>query len=510
MNDETLAVHLVPQPQSMRRLPGSYDLRASRTLRTDDRNSAAAAVMDAWLEGYGVRVRPADRDERGDITLQIDSELPDEAYELLVDAGITVCARDEAGVRYALQTLRQLLPTRAFAPSPGASLPLPCVAISDRPRFGWRGAMLDVGRRFLPAPYLLRYLDLMAAHKLNVLHLHLTEDAGWRMQIDRYPRLVEIGSRRPGTVVGRGNSDGPTDGVPHQGFYSKADLRRVVDHAARLGITVVPEIDVPGHTQAAIASYPELGNSTDAPAVATGWGVGRHVLNAEDHTVAFFEGVLEEVLDVFPGRYVHLGGDECVTEEWERSSSAQRRMAEAGLNHERELVAWFVTRLDRFLRDHGRRGIAWDELVESGAAPDLTIMSWRSNAHGIEALRRGHDVIMAPQENTYFDFYQSRDRAGEPLAFDNLLTLRQAYDWDPAPDGVADLPGRVLGAQYQIWSEYVDGPEAVEYMSFPRACAFAEVAWCGRRDYEAFLTRLDTHVRRLESARVNYRPLSGI
>ena len=498
---------IVPRPVSITVGTGSYDLADVRVISAAAPLAGAADLLLHWCAQWGVPARPG---EDGEVRFEVDRSLADEGYELLIaDDGVTVRAREVAGARHALQSLRQLVPPPAWALRPARSLVVPSVRIADRPRFAWRGAMLDIARRYVPVPYILRYLELLAAHKLNVLHLHLTEDSGWRMEIGRYPLLTEVGARRAGTVIGRGVDGDPTDGIVHEGHYTQAELRQIVAHAADLGITVVPEIDLPGHTRAAIAAYPELGNRPERLTVSTGWGVGTHVLNVSDATLEFFRGVLAEVVDVFPGAHVHLGGDECVSTEWAASAAAQARMRAAGLGHERELVGWFVNHMADFLRSRGRRAIAWDEVVESGGASDLTIMSWRSAGRGLDALRRGYDVIMTPQEKTYFDFYQSPDVEREPLAIGRLLTLQDAYDWDPAPAAASELPGRVLGTQYQIWAEYIDGPRAVEYMTFPRACAFAEVAWSQDKDYPDFAARLPTHLRRLDSAGVNYRPLSA-
>ncbi len=509
-------VKIIPRPASVERLPGSFDLAAAGTVEVEPGFSAAGELLMSTLAGWGADARLA---ERGKIALRRSARpLPDEGYELLVNpAGVTVWAATDVAAIHAVQTLRQLPQAHTWRNGYAGAVPVPCVRIADQPRLRWRGAMLDVGRRFLPTEDLLRFVDQIALHKLNVLHLHLTEDAGWRVEIEQHPRLHEIGSRRSGTVIGRNGDGAPTDGIPHAGFYTKADLRRVVNHAAALGITVVPEIDVPGHAQAAIAAYPQLGNLGRPLPVATGWGISEHVLNVDESTVRFFEDVLDEVVDVFPGEYVHLGGDECPVTEWQASPAAQARIRELGLPGANALTGWFVGQLSAFLQKRQRKVIGWDELIDAGPPEDATVMAWQSVDRGVRAARLGHDVIMTPRHSTYFDYYQSADTAREPLAIGELLTLRQAYEFTPVPPELDEHDAaRVLGAQLQIWCEYIDGAPAIEYMAFPRACAFAEVAWSqsggsgsGSGDYPAFRRRLETHLERLHHAGVNYRRLDA-
>jgi hexosaminidase len=429
-------------------------------------------------------------DERPSIA--VDPALGPEAYRLETGrSGTRIVGGDDAGVFYATQTLKQL------APAEGGRVP--GVEIEDRPAFGWRGSLLDVARHFMPKEFVLRYIDLLALHKLNVLHLHLTDDQGWRIEIERYPKLTEVGAWRAETM---------NDGVPHGGFYTQDDMREIVDYAARRFVRVLPEIEVPGHTRAAIAAYPELGNDGGPVEVGTTWGVETRVLNVDEATAEFFEHVFEEVFELFPGEFVHVGGDECPRDEWRSSTRAQQLMRERGLANEDELQSWFIRRLDTFFAERARRLVGWDEILEGGLAPGATVMSWRGEEGGVAAAEAGHDVVMTPRWFTYFDYAQSDDPA-EPPAQPHVLPLEQVYAYDPVPSGLSAAARRhILGSQFALWTEHIATPAKAEYMAFPRACAFAEVVWSeNRQPYEQFLARLRTHLRRLSALGVAYRPL---
>ncbi|MEU9703846.1 beta-N-acetylhexosaminidase [Streptomyces sp. NPDC047981] len=472
--------------------------------------SAELLTTAAWLRGV-LAVAPVAR-PGGEIRLAVDPALGPESYRLKVRTdSVLIEGGDPAGVFYGAQTLRQLLPTEAFRAAAVRQEPwlVPAVEVEDSPRFAWRGCMLDVARHFLPKADVLRFIELLALHKINVLHLHLTDDQGWRPQIRRYPRLTEIGAWRRETAVGVGPSD-VFDGRPHGGFYTQNDLREIVAHAAARHITVVPEIDVPGHSRAAIAAYPHLGVSGEPLEVETRWGVCEDVLNAEESTVRFYEDVLDEILDIFPGTYVHIGGDECPRTRWRGSPRVQERIKELGLADEDELQSWFIGRLASHLRSRGRRVLGWDEILDGGLSRDATVAAWRGTDRGVAAARAGHDVVMCPHEHTYFDYRQS-EQPGEPLPFGSVLTLADAYSFEPVPPGLApEEAGRILGAQCQVWTEYIDSPRRVDYMAFPRLCAFAEAVWSRNpRDFAGFQARLEEHLHRLDGLGVEYRPLAG-
>ncbi|MFG2000680.1 beta-N-acetylhexosaminidase [Spirillospora sp. NPDC048911] len=457
----------------------------------------------------------------GDVRGRVDPALGSEAYRLTVGAdGAEIVGGDEAGVFWGRQTLRQLLGPDSFRPATIGEPPVvPYVTIEDRPRFGWRGFMLDVARHFMPKDGVLRYVDLLAAHKLNVLHLHLTDDQGWRVEIERYPRLTEVGAWRRRSQRGWGQPP-QWDERPHGGFYTQDDLREIVAYAAERHITVVPEIDIPGHSQAAIAAYPELGNGdvvdVEALEVKTDWGVNPNVLNASESTLRFYEGVLEEVLDIFPGTFVHMGGDECLKDQWQRSPAAQARIRELGVADEEGLQSWIIRHFDRWLAERGRRLIGWDEimeggLLEGGLSEGATIASWRGCDPGIAAAEAGHDVVMCPSEAVYLDYRQSEDD-GEPVPVGKVNTLEDVYRFDPVPPRLVGTSHaeRVLGAQANMWTEVAETPQRVDYQTFPRLVAFAETVWSERRDFESFRRRLNAaHYARLDALGVDYRPPSG-
>ncbi|HEU4631197.1 MAG TPA: family 20 glycosylhydrolase, partial [Gemmatimonadaceae bacterium] len=399
------------------------------------------------------------------------------------------------------------------APVGGTAWTIPAVHVEDRPRFAWRGAHLDVSRHFMPREFVEKYIDLMALHRLNTFHWHLTDDQGWRLEIRKYPRLTEVGAWRTRTLVGRRVSADSTawryDETPHGGYYTQDDVREVVAYAAARHVTVVPEIEMPGHAVAAIAAYPQLGVTEQPPEVGTRWGVYSEILNAEPGTVAFMQDVLTEVLELFPGPFVHVGGDEADKTLWKASPQIQARIRELGLADEHALQSWFIRQMDDFLTAHGRRLVGWDEILEGGLAPNATVMSWRGTAGGIAAARAGHDVVMAPNGSTYLDHYQSRDVAREPMAIGGFLPLDSVYLYEPVPAELDAAAARhVLGAQAQLWTEYIPDPKQAEYMAYPRLAALAEVVWtpAAEKDLADFRRRLAVHLRRLDALDVRYRP----
>jgi hexosaminidase len=395
---------------------------------------------------------------------------------------------------------------------------VPACRIEDAPRFAWRGAMLDVARHFLPKDVVLRYVDLLAVHKLNVLHLHLTDDQGWRIEIKRYPRLTEVGAWRTRTKAGLRESP-LWDERPHGGYYTQDDIREIVAYAAERHITVVPEIDIPGHSQAAIAAYPELGNTdvidTTTLPVLTTWGVNPNVLAPTDTVLRFYENVFAEVLELFPSQFLHIGGDECAKDQWRASDTAQARIKELGLDGEDELQSWIIRHFDRWLTSQGRRLIGWDEILEGGIAEGAAVSSWRGYAGGIAAARAGHDVVMCPKSHVYLDYRQSA-RADEPVPIAYVRTLEDVYRFEPVPeDGLSPAEAaHIIGAQANIWTEAMDSVRAVDYMAFPRLAAFAETVWSelpapGARDYDGFTGRMTSHYARLDALGVEYRPPAG-
>ncbi|MFF5522353.1 beta-N-acetylhexosaminidase [Streptomyces coeruleorubidus] len=444
-----------------------------------------------------------------------------EAYRLTADAEcVLIEGASPAGLFWGAQTFRQLLGPDAFRRAPVTrrqEWEVPAVTIHDAPRFRWRGLMLDVARHFMPKEGVLRYLDLMAAHKLNVFHFHLTDDQGWRIRIERHPRLTEIGSWRARTKIGHRASP-LWEEKPHGGYYTQDDIREIVAYAAERHITVVPEIDVPGHSQAAIAAYPELGNTdvigTDALSVWDTWGINPNVLAPTDTTLRFYEGVFEEVLELFPSEFIHVGGDECPKDQWRRSGTAQARIRELGLADEDELQSWFIGHFDAWLAARGRRLIGWDEILEGGLAKGAAVSSWRGYAGGIAAARAGHEVVMCPEQQVYLDHRQAPG-PDEPVPIGWVRTLEDVYRFEPVPPELTPEEARhVLGTQANVWTEVMEDHARVDYQTFPRLAAFAEVAWSAlpapaERDFPGFEHRMAAHYRRLDALGVAYRPPAG-
>ncbi|MGW1554957.1 beta-N-acetylhexosaminidase [Streptomyces sp. NPDC002144] len=517
---------VIPEPaRTLRHGPGFRELGPGTGLAAGKGADGTAR----WLRGTlgaatGLPLAPADGDGDDVLRLSVDpavtGELGAEGYRLdVLPTGVHLVGGGPAGLFWGAQTLRQLLGPDAFrrAPLPGRTWRLPLVRIEDSPRFGWRGLMLDVARHFMPKEGVLRYLDLMAAHKLNVFHFHLTDDQGWRVEIERYPRLTEIGSWRSRTKFGHRASE-LWEEKPHGGFYTQDDIREIVAHAAERHITVVPEIDVPGHSQAAIAAYPELGNTdvidTTSLSVWDNWGISPNVLAPTDNTLRFYEGVFEELLELFPSEFVHVGGDECLKDQWRRSPTAQARIAELGVTDEDGLQAWFIGHFDTWLSARGRRLIGWDEILEGGLAPGAAVSSWRGYAGGVAAARAGHDVVMCPEQYVYLDHRQA-DGADEPVPIGYVRTLEDVYRFEPVPPELTpEQVPHVLGTQANVWTEVMEDQGRVDYQTFPRLAAFAEVAWSSlpasrERDFADFERRMSAHYRRLDALGVAYRPPAG-
>ncbi len=501
---------LLPRPSSVEFLPAEF-------VFTDDDAIAgptefAAVVRRLLTSGTGLELPNA---PDGRVRVRRDDALGAEGYRLVVDQdAITIDAADPTAVNWAVQTLRQLLPPAALLPgSRVRPLTVPGVRIEDRPRFRWRGMHLDTGRHFMPLSDVYRFVDLFALHKFNTFHLHLTDDQGWRFESKRYPRLTEVASwrretRRPAETTG--------DGTPHGGFYRQDQLRALVGYAADRGVTIVPEVEFPGHVTALLAAYPEFGNHPETGyEPATTFGVFDEVLNLEDAALAMVFDLWEEVLDVFPSRYVHIGGDECPSIEWVESPRAAELAAQRGLGGPAELQRWFTDRLVGWLAEHGRTAVGWDEIADQGSGgggpvPGAVAMAWRGAAYGVQAAQHGMDVVMAPTRRTYLDYYPS-ERADEPYRIGGLVETRTVYEFDPLDGVPAPFVGHVLGVQGQLWTEYLATARDVDYTAFPRACALAEVGWSdpAGRSWDEFGPRLAEHLERLDVLGVNYRPEAG-
>ncbi|NZA27300.1 family 20 glycosylhydrolase [Luteimonas sp. SJ-92] len=493
---------LVPAPVSLRAGDGRFALSAATPVHAEGAGAAAAArhfaTYAARSHGLSLEVDGSGKGGTGGIRFDIDAAADfggPEAYAIEVDPeAVRVSAADPRGLFYGAVTLWQLLEGDADG---AGGVALPAVRIEDAPRFGWRGFMLDSARHFQSVDEIKRLLDAMARHKLNVFHWHLTDDQGWRIEIRRYPRLTEVGGCR--IPAGDGGVDPRTGApVPYCGHYTQAQIRDIVAYAAERHITVVPEIDVPGHAQAAVAAYPELGVTGEQIEVLNEWGVNQTLFNVEESTFEFLENVLAEVVELFPGTYIHLGGDEAVKDQWQASERVQARMRELGLADEAALQSHFIKRMERFLVARGRRLIGWDEILEGGLPPEATVMSWRGIEGGIEAARQGHDVVMTPSSELYLDYLQT-DSPNEPPGRPAMVTLEQVYRFEPVPEALeTDQQAHVLGVQANLWTEHARTFDRVQHHVFPRLAALAETAWtpAARRDYADFLERLPAQMGR--------------
>jgi hexosaminidase len=505
-------VDVIPYPAHVERTGDSLTFAGAPVIVATSRADTALArlAQDAaqWIGeplGRSGSVAVAAPRGRGAVFLAIDAAFPDtsdEAYRLVSDAkGVHITARGHAGLFYGVQTLRQLVAPRRDGWA------VPGVRITDRPRFVWRGLHLDVGRHFFPVAEVKRYIDLMARYKLNTFHWHLTEDQGWRIEIKRYPWLTQVGAYRKETMVARHFDPYDGDGVPYGGYYTQDEIRDVVRYAAQRYVTVVPEIEMPGHSLAALTAYPELACTSGPFHVATQWGVFEDIYCPTEKTFAFLEGVLTEVMELFPSRYIHVGGDEAPKFRWHDSPVAQAVMQQNGLANEEELQSYFIKRIEQFLSSHGRRLVGWDEILEGGLPPEATVMSWRGTEGGIAAARADHDVVMTPGDFLYFDHLQG-EASAEPLGIGGYVPLERVYEYEPVPDSLTpEQATHILGAQGNMWTEYVATPEHLEYMVYPRALALAEVTWSPReaRSWASFQARLPSALAALERAGVNFR-----
>jgi len=496
------SIAIIPQPVEMTAKTGTFTLSAKTPLVVD---KAAKGTSKLASEQLGLKAG------RGaGVVLHINPALKDlggEGYQLDVTSkGIQIQATTEAGLFYGVQTLRQLIPASEWKHNAGWHAEIPCVSIRDYPRFAWRGSHLDCGRHYLPLAFVKKYIDTLALHKLNRFHWHLTDDQGWRIEIKKYPKLTEIGSKRKRSMLKY--SPAVWDEKPHGGFYTQAEAKEIVKYAAERHIEVIPEIEMPGHAQAAIAAYPELGNSGKPVEVREMWGVSPVVYNPSDKVIQFNKDVLTEVMNIFPSKFIHVGGDECPKDEWKASPAVQARMKELGIKTEHDLQSWFIRQMDTFLASKGRRLIGWSEILEGGLAPGAALMVWLGDDGAMEAVSSGHDVVMAQNAYTYFDYYQVKDHSKEPHAIGGNLPLSRVYKYEPILPKMTDEQAKhVLGVQWQLWTEYIATPEYAEYMAFPRGCAIAEIAWSPKssRDWESFQERLKVHETRLDALGVNYR-----
>lgn len=511
-------VSVVPRPESVTEGSGTFRLTSDTRLFLP----GDAAGFDAAAEALDETLRPCFGEAlprietpsaHNTIRFELCDTLPTEAYRLEVTpSGIAIRAGDAAGAFYAVQTLRQLLPVEALHPERRIrAVEIPSVAISDRPTLPYRGMMLDVARHFFTVEEVKRTLDLLALHKMNVFHWHLTDDQGWRIEIRRYPDLTRIGSIRRRTLIGKdpgGEYDASCryDETPYGGYYTQADIREVVAYAARRFITVIPEIEFPGHAVAALASYPWLSCTGEAYEVRQTWDIDDRVFcPGRETTFEFMEGVLEEVMELFPSEYIHIGGDECPTKMWAQCPQCRARMRREGISDLRGLQGYATVRIERFLQQHGRHLIGWDEILEGGVTPTAIVMSWRGSEGGIRAARQGNRVVMAPSTHCYLDYYQTAEPQNEPLAWGGFLPVEQVYALDPYTGLTPEEQRYVLGVQANLWTEYIPDFSQAQYMLLPRLSALAEVGWSlDRKDFADYRQRAERLVRRYDALGYRY------
>jgi len=495
---------VIPLPQSLVPQPGQFVIDEATTVFSEGNDEEIEAVVQQLITTLntetGLSLKQVLSESNNQIVFQQDASIEaPEGYQLLITPQqIRVQAATPQGMFYAVQSLRQLL---SHDVQSGSTWFFPGVVIKDEPRFSYRGMHLDVARHFFPVETVKQLIDQLAYHKMNTFHWHLTDDQGWRIEIKKYPKLTEVGAFRNGTLIGHYN-DQPQqfDGQRYGGFYTQEDIKEVIRYAAERFVQIIPEIELPGHAQAAIAAYPELACTEGPFEVWQKWGVSENVFCPTEATFTFLEDVLAEVAALFPGKYIHIGGDECPKSAWEESAFCQQLMKEQGLKDEHELQSYFIRRIEAYLNGKGKQIIGWDEILEGGLAPNATIMSWRGIEGGIEAAKADHDVIMTPTSHCYLDYYQS-DHPDEPLAIGGLTPLEKVYHYNPIPEALpASQHHFILGAQANVWTEYITTQEQLEYMIFPRLCALAEVVWSGEdREFEDFVVRLTTHLKRLEA-----------
>ena len=442
------------------------------------------------------------------LIISSDDSLNTEEYVLnIFNDEINILANSPNGIYYGIQTLNQILDSGQKS---NKGITILNMKIVDEPRFKWRGMHLDVGRHFFDISFIKKYIDYIAIHKMNIFHWHLTEDQGWRVEIDSYPKLTEVSAFRDETLIGH-YRDEPRkfDGKKYGGYYTKDEMKEIVEYARKRYITVVPEIEMPGHSRAVLAAYPELSCNGGPHTVAKLWGVHKEVFCAgKESTFEFLEKVLIEVSDIFPGEYIHIGGDECPKDRWEEHELDQQRMRKEGLDNENELQSYFIKRIEGILNKLGKRLIGWDEILDGGLAPGAIVQSWRGMEGGISAVDAGHEVIMSPTSHAYFDYYQSKDRLDEPLAIGGYLPLEKVYQFEPVPEEIdSDKEHLVLGGQGNLWTEYISSSDKAEYMVLPRMSAMAEVLWSPRvlLNYRSFSNRMNWQYFRYDRMGAKYK-----
>ena len=505
------AYNIIPLPQKLVPQKGNFIFKKGTAITIENSSFEPIASLLAenikTASGNTSSIKTAKAASTG-IVFSTNNSLGEEAYILNISSKkIDIQAKTSKGAFYALQSLLQLMPPQIYsATASSTELSAPNCNIEDAPRFGYRGLLLDVGRYFFSVDAVKRFIDLMAVYKLNTFHWHLTEDQGWRIEIKKYPLLTSISSVRKESMLGH-YKDQKYDKTPHGGFYTQEQIKDVVAYASKKYITIIPEVEMPGHSQAVLAAYPQLGCNQDKMyEVQTKWGVSEDVLCPREETFTFLQDVLTEVMALFPGQYIHIGGDECPKTQWKQSRFCQDLIKKLNLKNENELQSYFIHRIDQFVTSKGKKLLGWDEILEGGLSPNAMVMSWRGTKGGIEAAKQNHDVVMSPNSYFYIDYYQANSKT-EPLAIGGFLPLSKCYSFEPdLPELTAEEAKHVVGIQANLWTEYISTIGYAEYMTYPRALALAEVSWSpkGTKNYENFKTRLKGHMPSMDAMKINY------
>lgn len=514
-NSQKREISIIPLPLSIQQQAGNFQLNSKTTIYVDPGDAElkllAGMLADQLQTTTSIKVpvveKAGGQKKKNAIVLtkkQAADSLGKEGYSLNVrPENIVLQAPQGNGIFYGLQSIFQLLPTQADGSMANKNVSIPAVSIIDKPRYGWRGMMLDVGRYFYPVDFIKKFIDYMAMHKLNTFHWHLTEDHGWRIEIKKHPKLTEVGAYRKGTQV---NSPKHIDYRPHGGYYTQEQIKELVAYAAERYVNIVPEVDMPGHTMAMLAAYPEI-SCTGNIEMPLQWGIKEDILCAgNEKTYAIVEDVLSEVAELFPSPIIHIGGDEAPKKRWKECPKCQARIKKENLKDEHELQSYFIKRVENFLLTKNKRIIGWEEIMEGGLAPNAAVMSWLGIKSGIAAAKQGHPVVMSPTEFLYLDYYQNYP-ALEPKAIGGLLTVEKVYSYEPTPAELTPEEAKyILGTQGNVWAEYIHSPEKVEYMAYPRGAALAEVAWTQPilKNWDNFKKRLEKQYERYDDLGINY------
>lgn len=515
-------INVIPAPQKYELEKGFFEFNSKTKVVLEQNNAemrtAASLLIDLFQTAAGFPISISTGKQSGNVIIcRLKKNIENkEGYKIKVGTNtIVIEGSTTIGIFYGLQTIRQLLPPQIESSTKVESpikWTVPCISISDYPAFGYRGMMLDVCRHFMPKDFVMKFIDMLSFHKLNVFHWHLTDDQGWRIEIKKYPKLTSVGGFRRMEIAGHKNAPDWTWKVGNYGgFYTQDDIREVVAYAKKLNVTIIPEIELPGHALAALAAYPELSCSGGPFEVVGKWGVFPDIFCSREETILFLQDVVSEVAGLFPGKYIHIGGDEAPKTRWQRCKACQDRMTKEGLKNENQLQSYFMDRIEKFLLTKDKKVICWDEAVEEGLSKTATIMSWRGEDGGIQAAKYGNDVIMAPHKSVYFDYYQG-DKSKEPLTIGGFLPLEKVYEFSPIPKELTSEEAKhIIGVQANVWTEYMHDEKRVEYMVFPRAAALAEVSWSSaeNKNFENFKGRLKFLTEHYNFLKINYRNIDN-